>query len=191
MVSSLILLLLLRDALTDDTLIKVCNQAIKTNLAAKLKKGLQVTIYNFADMKDSSNFFNLVSQWETIVLSIETHLKMYYMETPFTLYTSRETCPNDDLIWSYDFALGEFLGESALHGGDSEFYTDGEDRFCHPTAPTGTVLITSGGDTIHNWHTMTLAQVCNSIKLWLMGFSSLALYCIINQTNQTNVTRRS
>ena len=32
--------------LTDDTLIKVCNQAIKTNLGAKLTKGLKVTTYN-------------------------------------------------------------------------------------------------------------------------------------------------
>ena len=49
------------DTLTDDTLIKVCNQAIKSNLPVKLTKGLQVTTYNSADMKDTNNFFNFVS----------------------------------------------------------------------------------------------------------------------------------
>ena len=158
-----------RDALADETLIKVRNQVIKTNLSAKLTKGLQVTTYNPADMKDSNNFFNFVSQWETVILAIETHLKTYYMESPFTLYVRHETRPDIDAVRAYEFALGEFLRESAANGGDGASYVDSTTATAvnRPTAPAGTVTISDGGDIIRNWHTMTLQQVCDSVKLQL------------------------
>ena len=158
-----------RDALTDDTLIKVCDQAIKMNFLVKLTKCLQVTTYNPADMKDSNNFFNFVSQWETIILAIKTHLKTYYMETPFILCVCNKTCPDVDSVCAYEFQLGEFLHESALNRGDGASYVDYPSAIVinHPTAPTGTVTISDGGDIIRNWHTMTLQQVCDSIKLQL------------------------
>ena len=56
-----------RDALTDDTLIKVRTLVIKSNLSSKLTKGLQVTTYSPSDLKDPNNFFNFVSQWESVI----------------------------------------------------------------------------------------------------------------------------
>ena len=64
-----------RDALTGETLIKVRTLAAKTNLTAKLTKGLQVTAHDPSDLKDSNNFFNFVSQWEAVILQMETHFK--------------------------------------------------------------------------------------------------------------------
>ena len=162
-----------RDALTDDTLIKVHDQAIKSNLPAKLTKGLQVTTYNPADMKDTNNFFNFVSQWESVILSVETHLKTYYMETPFTLYVRTKTQPDADELCIYEMELGNFLIALADNGGDGKSYVDATTATVvnRPIHPTGIVAISGGGDIIRNWHTMSLEQVCDSVKLQLQFVS--------------------
>ncbi|MCA1807606.1 MAG: hypothetical protein LC687_07145, partial [Actinobacteria bacterium] len=68
-----------RDNLTDDMLIKVRNMAVKSNLPAKITKGLQVTTYNPDDMKNKNNFFNFVSSWEGNVLSIEQQIATFHL----------------------------------------------------------------------------------------------------------------
>ena len=125
-------------------------------------------------MKDSNNFFNFVSQWETVILAIETHLKTYYMETPFTLYVRNETRPDADTLRAFEFELGEFLRASALNGGDGKSYVDATTATVvnRPARPVGTITISDGGDIICNWHMMTLQQVCDSVKLQLVILSS-------------------
>ena len=52
----------IRDNLTDDILIKVGTAGTKSNLIAKLTKGLQVSTYKPSNIKDPNNFFNFVLQ---------------------------------------------------------------------------------------------------------------------------------
>ena len=108
-----------RDSLTDDILIKVRSAATKSNLIAKLTKGLQVSTYKPSDIKDPNNFFNFVSQWEAVILSMETHLNTYYMLTPFKLYrTTRRRASNDEML-VYQTRLAAFLEAIALNSGNS------------------------------------------------------------------------
>ena len=111
-----------RDALTDDTLIKVRRAATKTNLIAKLTEGLQVSTYKPSDIKDPNNFFNFVSQWEAVILLMDTHLNTYYMMTPFTLYrTMIRRASHDDLLL-YQTCLAAFLEASQRAGGNGRRY---------------------------------------------------------------------
>ena len=190
-----------RDSLTDDILIKVRTAATKSNLIAKLTKGLQVSTYKPSDIKDPNNFFNFVSQWEAVILSMETHLNTYYMMTPFKLYrTTRRRASNDDML-VYQTRLAAFLEASARNGGDSRRYVKvpgtpaiayqapvaavgkpGDSNYVpakpevlavaavdpiyedRPTEPPVSVAITDGGDILRNWHTMTLAEIVESVK---------------------------
>eukprot|EP00977_Amphora_coffeiformis_P002922 scaffold563_cov87-Amphora_coffeaeformis.AAC.1 len=159
-----------RDTLADDTLIKLCNLATKTYLVAKITKGLQVSTYNPDDMKNKNNFFNFVSSWESNVLSIESHLKAFYMETPFTLYSCTETEPSQTKLEFYQVSLNEFLSNSLMENGDGNSYTStvltgNAGIVIRPVRPPNTVTIQSAGNIIREWHTMTLEQVVDSVKL--------------------------
>ena len=161
-----------RAALADDTLIKVRDLATRSNLDGKLTKGLQVTSYNPSDLKDSNNFFNFVSTWEGVILSIETHLKTYFMETPFTIVNQRVTEPTEAERRAYEFDLLIFLSASSDAGGTAEScdetLADGtvvtNER---PVPPTGTVALVEVGNLLRDWHNITLAQVVESMDLIL------------------------
>lgn len=170
-----------RDTLTDDMLIKVRNLATKTNLPAKLTKGLQVTTYNPDDLKNKNNFFNFVSSWEGNVLSIESHLKTFYMTSPFVLYKKIITEPSEEEKEFYNVDLQEFLSQSRANGGDNNSYilvTPGDPTAVppiqeettvveRPRAPPPLIAIQAGGDIIREWHTMELQDVIESIQLQL------------------------
>eukprot|EP00977_Amphora_coffeiformis_P013960 scaffold3820_cov179-Amphora_coffeaeformis.AAC.1 len=157
-----------QDTLADDTLIKVRNLAMKTNLVAKITKGLQVSTYNPDDMKNKNNFFNFVSSWESNVLSIKSHLKTFYMEMPFTLYSRTETEPSQTELEFYQVELNEFLNASFIANGDANSYIDAANQVVNrPVRPANTVTIQSAGNIIREWHTMTLEQVVDSVKLQL------------------------
>ena len=179
-----------RDALADDTLNKVRKAATKSNLVAKLTKGLQVSTYKPSDIKDPNNFFNFVSQWEAVILSMETHLNTFYMMTPFTLYRTRiRRASNDDLLL-YQTRLATFLAASRAAGGDGRRYLVTPGRAAipavgavgdanyvpgqpailpvyeyRPTEPPTSVSITDGGNILRNWHNMTLKEVVESVKV--------------------------
>ncbi len=159
-----------RGALADEHLIKVRDLAVKTNLSARLTKGLQVTTYNPSDLKDSSNFFNFVSQWEAIILSFETHFKTYFMETPFTLYEKVETplTPNQHAV--YEFELQTFLANSAVNGGTPYQYIDpttgGPVDRPDPPEPAVTIQVHhAGSNLLRAWHTKTFDEVLTSVEL--------------------------
>eukprot|EP00977_Amphora_coffeiformis_P012533 scaffold3119_cov92-Amphora_coffeaeformis.AAC.3 len=161
-----------QDTLADDTLIKVRNLATKTNLVAKITKGLQVSTYNPDDMKNKNNFFNFVSSWESNVLSIKLHLKTFYMETPFTLYSRTETEASQTKLEFYQVSLNNFLSNSLMENGDGNSYTStvltgNAGVVIHPVRLPNTVTIQSAGNIIREWHTMTLEQVVDSVKLQL------------------------
>ena len=154
-----------RAALTDDTLIKVRNFATKTNLPAKLSKGLQVSSYNPSDIKDPNNFFNFVSAWEATILDIETHLKTYFMETPFTLVRLDTVDPTPDQLAEYEFDLNAFLTASNANGGDHLTYNDGTTDFYRPNPPTGAQSFEDGGNILRGWHGVSLQAVVTSCEL--------------------------
>ena len=155
-----------RAGLSDETLIKVRNIATKTNLPAKLSKGLQVSSYNPSDIKDPNNFFNFVSAWEATILDIETHLKTFCMESPFRLVWMETTEPTANQQAAYEFDLTTFLTASAAEGGDHMSYTDGTGTVHHrPDPPTGTQNFVDGGNILRDWHTMTLSHVVESVNL--------------------------
>ena len=156
-----------RTALTGDALIKVHDLAVKTNFVAKLTKGLQVTTYDPADLKNPNNFFNFASQWESILLSIESHLKTYSMTSPFSLFREVITPPSEADMQAYQMELHNFLTESGANGGDANFYVDGTTATRHdrPDPPTGTTVIEIGGDILRDWHTMKLNEVVDSVDL--------------------------
>ena len=166
-----------RAALTGDTLIKVRNLASKSNLDAKLTKGLQVSTFNPADMKDSTNFFNFVSQWEAVILQMETHLKTYYMESPFTLFTSTTAPVPEDQMTIYEFEIGEYLRDQniarlagAVVAADSYTVTSAGGTLTtvnRPAKPTGAYTIDDGGDILREWHNMSLKEVLHSVELQL------------------------
>ncbi len=157
-----------RDALTDDTLIKVHDLATKSNLDAKLTKGLQVTTFNPTDLKDSSNFFNFVSQWEAVILQIETHLKTYFMESPFTLAQEEITAVTAVERRDYEFRLTAFLAASAANNGNAQSYVDATNatNVTRPVEPQGTTRITEGGFILRDWHNMSLNEVAKSVTLF-------------------------
>ena len=169
-----------RDALTDDQLIKVRDLAVKCSLAAKLTKGLQVSTCNPADLKDPNNFFNFVSQWESVILNFETHFKTFCMESPFTLFIKNETTVTDAQRDQCQFELQAFLQNSATNGGTPYVYTDptSGDDVLRPEAPTAAFTIEEGGNILRDWHTMSLAQVQESVAL-------------INQFVDDNVDRQN
>ena len=154
-----------RDALTDDHLIKVRDLAVKSNLDSKLTKGLQVTTYNPADMKDSNNFFNFVSQWETVILQMETHFKTHHMETPFTLFYRSYTDPDQIDLDVYEMELSAFLVNSVTAGGTPLMYDDGTNVIQRPTRPERELTVTEHGSILRGWHAMTLDQVIDSVRL--------------------------
>ena len=155
-----------RQALTGDQLIKVHDLAVKTNFVAKLTKGLQVSTYNPSDLKDPNNFFNFVSQWESVILSIETHFKTYCMESPFTLFVRTVTEPTEAEQAQYEFDLHDFLRQSAANGGDAQSYVDAQAVIVNrPNPPQGATTIVNGGNILRDWHSMTLKQVQESVGL--------------------------
>ena len=76
-----------------------------------------------------------------------------------------------DTLLAYQHELGEFLCNSALFDGDNTSYVDDSGMtnvtVNRPVQPAGTLMLSSGGDIICNWHRMTLAQVCESVCLQL------------------------
>ena len=152
-----------RAALADDTLIKVRNLATKSNLPAKLTKGLQVTTYDPSSLKDPNNFFNFVSSWEATLLDIETHLKTYYMETPFTLVSLVQAKLTAAEESAYQFDLHQFLTASAAGGGNADAYTDAHGAVhARPVRPVGVTTFIQGGNILRDWHGMDLVDVLQS-----------------------------
>ena len=162
-----------RDGLADDILIKVRNLATKTNLDAKLTKGLQVATYNPSDMKDGNNFFVFVLQWESIILQMETRLKTYYMESPFLVFQKFETRANADEQRLYEAQLGTFLIGNAQFHGDGQVYTDDTDPLNHiivnrPVEPPTTItIVDTNRNVLRDWHSLTMEQVVESVSLQL------------------------
>ena len=163
----------MRAALADDTLIKVRDLATKTNLPAKLTKGLQVTTYNPSDLKDPNNFFNFVSQWEAVILNMETHLKTYFMETPFNIVRQEITAPAPDEIKRCEFDLSAFFRDSHDNGGDAdgcdEMSAGGTALLRHvdrPTPPVSATAIARHGGLLRSWHAMTLKDVIEHVTLF-------------------------
>ena len=158
-----------RAALNGDTLIKVRNLATKTNLVAPLTKGLQVSTYKPSDMKDPNNFFNFVSQWETVILTMESHFSTFYLGSCFTLFRKQETTIEPDIMIVYQAELMDFLKESKANGGDALSYVDpGTDATIYrPTIPTGTMSIVDGGNILRDWHSMSLNDVIESVRIQL------------------------
>ena len=78
-----------RTALTGDTLVKVHDLAIKSNLPDKLTKQLQVTTFDPSKLKNSNNFFNL----QTYIQLMETHFTAFYIKSPFHLVKCTTTPP--------------------------------------------------------------------------------------------------
>eukprot|EP00977_Amphora_coffeiformis_P004021 scaffold803_cov127-Amphora_coffeaeformis.AAC.1 len=157
---------------TPTVVVSVRNLATKTNLVAKIAKGLQVSTYNPDDMKNKNNFFNFVSLWESNVLSIESHLKTFYMETPFTLYSRTLTEASQTELEFYQVTLNAFLSNSLIENGDGNSYTStaltgDAGLVLRPVPPPSTVTIRAAGNIIREWHTMTLEQVVDSVKLQL------------------------
>eukprot|EP00977_Amphora_coffeiformis_P021331 scaffold9179_cov159-Amphora_coffeaeformis.AAC.1 len=130
----------------------------------------------------------------TLVLSIKSHLKMFYMETPFTLYSRTETEPSQTELEFYQVTLNAFLSNgdepsqtelefyqvtlnaflsnSLIENGDGDSYTNtaltGDAGIVfRPDPPPSIVTIRSAGNIIREWHTMTLEQVVDSVKLQL------------------------
>ena len=160
-----------RDALTDDTLLKVRDAAIKSGLPAKLTKGLQVSSYNPADLKDPNNFFNFVSTWQSTILLMETHMKTYYMDKVFNYFEEIVADPTSDEMAQYNAELGMFLIGNARFGGDGTTYQDNSDPtniidVHRPTPPTTTRNIVFDGTSIlHEWHNLELQHVVHSVSL--------------------------
>ena len=156
-----------RDGLADAELIKVRDAAVKTNLTAKLTKGLQVSTYNPTDLKDPNNFFNFVSTWESVILQIDTHLKTFHMQSPFSFFKEEVTNPTEAELRDHEFDLSTFLMESAANGGNALSYTDtaSGNVVNRPPAPTGTVTLVHDGNILTAWHTLTLDQVAASVRL--------------------------
>eukprot|EP00977_Amphora_coffeiformis_P023438 scaffold13368_cov76-Amphora_coffeaeformis.AAC.1 len=94
------------------------------------------------------------------------------MEKPFTLYSRTETEPSQTKLEFYQVFLNAFLSNSLLENGDGNSYTStaltGDAGIViHPVRPPNTVTIRSAGNIIREWHTMTLKQVVESVKLQL------------------------
>ena len=161
-----------RTALTGDTLIKVRDSAVKTNLSLKLTKGLQVTTYDPKDLKDPSNFFNFVSSWEAILLSMETHFKTYFMDSVFNVIRRDDIEPSEADIQAHEFALNAFLAASLANGGDAQSYeaADANNNVIthhRPAPPTGTFTLEAHGDLLRAWHTMNLQDVIDHVELMI------------------------
>ena len=178
-----------RDALTPDSFVKVYDAAVKSNLPDKLTKGLQVTSFHPTEMKDKDNFFVFVSNWQTTVLSIESHLRTFYMETAFVHIQVVRTVPDEVDMAVYTHGLVAYAGLIATHRVDHAQYMI--DLAAHPAAvaaataagiappaapaepvepprpimPTGTSNLANGaGSILHIWHSLTLEQVVASVK---------------------------
>lgn len=74
-----------RDALADDTLVKVRDKATKSNLPVKFALSLQVSSFDPKHLGDKGNFFSYVTDWQTSLSLIREHLRAFYMETPFLI----------------------------------------------------------------------------------------------------------
>jgi hypothetical protein len=145
-----------RDNLTDDSLIKVYEHAVKSNLSDKLTKGLQVTTFNPSDMKDKNNFFVFVAQWQTVVLMMESHLSTYYMQSAFQLFKIEVTEVSSDAMLMYQGALLSHL--TAIGAGAAAVPA-------RPTEPVGVMSITGGTESILiSWFSLSLEDVTKSVE---------------------------
>ena len=155
-----------RQALADDTLIKVHDLATRSNLPAKLTKGLQVTTCDPTDMKNPNNFFNFASTWEATVLSIEQQFETYFMSGPFVLSCLVRIPPTEAETLAYKLELTGFLASSAEHGGDAHGHVDPVlgTRVGRPNPPQDGVNIEEGGNILRDWHTMTLDEVAKHVE---------------------------
>ena len=163
-----------RDALTNETLIKVRKEATKCNLVTKISKGLQVSSYNPADMKDPNNFFNFVSHWESVILSIKNHLDTFYMGSAFQLLRNDLVPPSSDEIARYNVELGIFLTRSAANGGNAQQYTftpqnqQNAVTVNRPDIPEGQSNVVDHGNLLNDWHDRRLIDVLHSVELQLL-----------------------
>jgi hypothetical protein len=125
--------------LVADTYIKVYDAAVKPKLAQKLTKGLQVTSFDPADLKNTDNFFVFVSNWQNTTIMIESHLKTFYMNSVFNVVDLVEVTP-------------AFSTPSSTSGG----------------APTITPAVYAmdeiAANLIEEWHSVTLRQVSLSVS---------------------------
>lgn len=155
-----------RQALADDTLIKVHDLATRSNLPAKLTKGLQVTTYDPTDMKNPNNFFNFASTWEATILSIEQQFDTYFMSGPFVLSRVVTTPPTEAQMLAYELALTGFLAGSSENGGDAQSFVNPVTGVVvnRPVKPVGAIAIEAGGNILRDWHTMTLDEVVKHVE---------------------------
>ena len=101
-----------RAALTGDALAKVREKAIKSPLTDKFTKDLRISSFDPASMSSKNSFFHFVGSWQSSLLTLSHHLKVYYMETPFTivrLQVNPGTRPTDAEIADYQTALSIFM----------------------------------------------------------------------------------
>ena len=84
------------------------------------------------------------------------------------MVTRTVTPPSNDQKKAYQFDLTNFLIDSAQRRGDANSYTDqnGNDVL-RPTPPASTFVIADAGNLLRNWHTMTLEQVLDSVRLFI------------------------
>ena len=74
-------------------------------------------------MKDKNNFFVFVSQWESVIIQMDTHIRAFYMQSAFNIYRENVTNPTDDMMLAYRVQLGTFIVESQRWGGTADEYT--------------------------------------------------------------------
>ena len=165
-----------RDALAGDTLVKVRAMATKSNLPDKLTKSLQVSSFDPSEMKNSSNFFNFVGQWQTYVGLMENHLQAFHMTSPFNLIRVQVTTPTMAEKEDYQAELAAFLVGSKATGAINHVhdpgtgllsqFNDGTNDIDRPVEPTGTSAIVDAGlNLLTAWQAVTYDQVIASVRL--------------------------
>ena len=165
-----------RDALTGDTLVKVRAMATKSNLPDKLTKSLQVSSFDPSEMKNSSNFFNFVGQWQTYVGLMENHLEAFHMTSPFFLVHVQVTLPTARAREDYESELTAFLLVAKATGIASRTYdpdsgllsqfNDGTNDIARPAEPAGTsTIVDAGTNLLTAWQTVSFETVLESVKL--------------------------
>ena len=165
-----------RDALAGNTLVKVCTMAMKSNFPDKLTKSLQVLSFDPSEMKNLSNFFNFVAQWQTHLGLMGNHLQAFHMTSTFNLICVQVTIPTAVEIEDYQAKLSAFLVGSKVatavnHVHDPgtgllSCFNDGTSNIDRPNEPTGTSAIVDAGlNLLMAWQAVTHDQVLVLVKL--------------------------
>ena len=164
-----------RTALTGDTLIKVRDLAIKSNLPDKLTKQLQVTTFDPSELKNSNNFFNFVGQWQTYVQLMETHFTAFYIKSPFYLVKYTVTPPSAADMEIYNAELQVFLMDALAAPPADRTLADGAivvfrdaagDPVLRPVNPVSVRAVEPMGIyLLTQWQNVTIEQVLVSVEL--------------------------